>query len=125
MYFQIFPIIGPSDLKASLRHQDETVLDNDSKSKIKYWEEDCPKGKLLYRQINHAASGYTEFTGGAECDDFFAYCVYALPSDYNSDDLARLKHVMNDLHLMKISGVDPENSHGAWAKLQRKIGMGQ
>ena len=124
MYFQIFPNIGTSKLEDAFRHQVEEVLEKDSKAKIKYWKENSPKGELLYRQIDYEQHNYTEITGGAQCDDFFAYCVYALPNDYNSDDMARLKHVMNELHLLKIKDVDPVNSHEAWTKLQRKIGMG-
>jgi hypothetical protein len=36
--------------------------------------------------------------------------------DCKADDLARLQYVMNELILVKLAGVDPDNSHGAWTE---------
>lgn len=114
MYFQIFPIIENIDLKQTLKQQDENVEIKYPNSKITYWNETFKQGAILFRQIDYNNEGYTEFTGGVEADDFFAYCVCIVPKDHNPDDLARLKYVMQELHLIKINGVDPTNSHEAW-----------
>lgn len=120
MYFQIFPIINGKDLEDTLKEQDEIVKSNDPNSKIKYWKEEIENGIVSYRQIDYKKDNYVEFTGAVEADDFFFYCVCATPPDYNPDDLARLKYVMNKLHLIKIDGVDPTDSHEAWKKLLEK-----
>lgn len=120
MYFQIFPIIEEKNLIETLKDQDKIVSQNDPNSEISYWEEKIEKGKVNYRKIVYKQDDYVEFTGAVEADDFFFYCVCAAPSDYNPDDLARLKYVMHELHLMKIDGVDPTNSHEAWKKLMNK-----
>jgi len=120
MYFQIFPIIEEKNLRETLKDQDKIVSQNDSKSEISYWEERIGKGKVTYRKIVYKQDDYVEFTGAVEADDFFFYCVCAAPPDNNPDDVARLKYVMNELHLIKIDGVDPTNSHEAWKKLMNK-----
>ena len=64
--------------------------------------------------IDYVELNYTEFTGGVESEDFFAYCVYVLPQNFNADDLARLRYVFSNLFLVKIENVDPTDSHDAW-----------
>jgi Restriction endonuclease len=120
MYFQIFPIVGEDDLHKTLYDQDEIVLKKDKKAKITYWEEQIGKereGTIQYRQINYHKDKYTEFTGGVETDEFFAYCVYSVVNDFVPDDLARLKYVMSELFLIKIAGIDPTDSHKDWQRL--------
>ena len=120
MYFQILPIIEEYDMFKIFEEQDKLVLKKDKKAKIEYWEEPVGKerkGIIRYRRIDYIKENYTEFTGGVQSDDFFAYCVYSVQSDYVPDDLARLRYVMSEIHLMKIEGIDPTDSHKYWEKL--------
>lgn len=114
MWFQIFPIIEDLNLTKTLKNQDERVKINYPNSKIKYWKEGLNGGTVLYRQIDYIKENYTEFTAGVESEDFFAYCICIMPSDYNSDDIARIKYVIQEMHLLKLNGVDPTNSHKDW-----------
>jgi hypothetical protein len=120
MYFQIHPVIEENNLSTLMKKQDEIVLNKYPKSKIIYSEENTGNVNIKYRQIEYIEENYIEFTGGVELDDFYAYCVCIAPSDFNPDDLARLKYVMNTLHLIKMEGVDPTNSHNTWKKLFNK-----
>lgn len=115
MYFNINSILNGPDLTKLFVEQDEVVMKKWPKSKIKHWEEKYIKGGTIkYRLIQYPERGFSEFTGGLECDDFFAYCVSIVPTDYKPDDLARLQFVMNELILVKLPDVDPDNSHDAW-----------
>lgn len=121
MYFQIYPILEGNNLKITLEEQDEIIKNKFPKSKINYLEEKIESGNVTYRQINYIEDNYVEFTGAVECDDFFFYCVCTAPIDHNPDDLARLKYVMDKLHLVKIQGVDPTNSRDVWKMFFNKI----
>lgn len=115
MYFQILPIIEDANMNNTFLEQDRNLLQKYANTQIRYWEESNELHTIKFRQINIATKpDVVEFTAGIEIEDFFVYCVYSVPSDYNSDDLARLHYVMNQLHLIKMQGVDPENSHEAW-----------
>lgn len=117
MSFQIYPIINGYGLRETFNYQDNEVKIKYPKSNIKYWEEKSKKGAVLFRQIDYSDLNYTEFTGGVESFDFFAYCICIVPNDHNSDDLARLRYVLLNLHLIKLENIDPTNSHVAWGKL--------
>jgi hypothetical protein len=117
MSFQLYPIIDGYGLRETFNFQDSEVKVKYPKSNIKYWEEKSQKGTVTFRQIDYPELNYTEFTGGVESFDFFAYCICIVPNDYNSDDLARLRYVLLNLHLIKFENIDPTNSHLAWSRL--------
>lgn len=117
MYFNINWVFDGNGLKKLLSEQDDVVMSKWPKSKIDYWEERYNKGgSIHYRKIQYPERGFSEFTGGLECDDFFVYCVSIVPMDHRPEDLARLQYVMNELILLKLEGVDPDNSHDAWTE---------
>jgi hypothetical protein len=116
-YFNILAIIDTHDLQSVFNSQDLRVKEKDRKAKIEYWEERSPNGTVIYRRIDYIKDGYVEFTGGIEADEFFVYCVCAVPKDFVPDDLARLRYIMNHLCLIKLTGVDPSDSHGNWKAL--------
>jgi hypothetical protein len=117
MYFQIWPVLNDHNLDKSFEEQDKIVKQNDPEAAIDYWMEKVERGQVKYRKIKYAKNNYTEFTGGVQADDFFAYCVYEVNNDFLPDDLARFRYIMGELHLIKIQGVDPTNSHESWKKL--------
>lgn len=117
MYFQVYPTFEEDGFQKTIEAQDEAVLKKDKDAKINYWEEGNQGNKTLYRQIDYHIEGYTEFTGFAVADDFFAYCVCAVPKSHIPDDLARLRYIMSELHLIKISGIEPTDSHKHWRTL--------
>lgn len=117
MYFQIWPMLDDYNLNKAFQEQDKIVEKNDPKAIIEYWIESIEKGQVKYRKIKYLKNHYTEFTAGVQTDDFFAYCVYEVSNDFLPDDLARLRYVMSKLHLIKIQGADPTNSHESWKKL--------
>ena len=120
MYFQIFPNIDDMDLHKTLKDQDDNVFLKDPNAQISYWKEKLNNGRpgtVQYRKIEYKNEDYTEFTAGVTTDDFYAYCVYSVSNDYIPDDLARLKYVMGELHLLKLNDGDPNNSHEAWEAL--------
>lgn len=117
MYFQVFPILGDLDLFKTLEEQDRNVKINDPNSRISYWKENIGNGRqgtVQYRKIEYNNHQYTEFTAGVTTDDFFAYCVYSVDNDFIPDDLARLKYVISETHLIRLENVDPTNSDEAW-----------
>ncbi|MBW4621942.1 MAG: restriction endonuclease [Cyanosarcina radialis HA8281-LM2] len=116
-YFNVLPIVGNENLQSLFNSQDLRVKEKDPRSKIDYQEEPSPNGTVIYRRIDYIKDGYVEFTGGIEADDFFAYCVCAVPQDWIPDDLARLRYIMNNLRLIKLMGVDPSDSHKHWKAL--------
>lgn len=117
MYFNLLPIRENSNLRKTFEEQDFEVNKKYPESKIKYWMENIDKGQITFRQIDYFELNYTEFTAGFESDCFYGYLVYAVPKDYNADDIARLKYVIEELHLLRIAGIDPTNSHKYWQKI--------
>jgi Restriction endonuclease. len=121
MYFQIYPILEGHNLEKSFHAQDLIIKQKYSTAEIEYWDERTAGGKVTYRKIQSATQGYAEFTAGVETNDFFVYCVYTVPIEFLPDDLARLRYVMAKLRLIKLSGVDPTDSHKSWQGLFDKI----
>lgn len=117
MFFQIYPIIDGYNLSEAFKHQDSNVSVEYPKSPIKYWNEPTQKGIITFRKIDYVELNYTEFTGGIESAGFFAYCICVVPNDHNPDDLARLRYVLTNLHLIIIQNIDPTNSHEIWSKI--------
>jgi hypothetical protein len=117
MYFQIYPVIDGIDLAKSFGDQEAKVKETDPEAKITRWEENTQQGIIYFRRIISTLKHYTEFTGGVQADDFFAYCVCQVPNDFLPDDLARLRYVMNGIRLIKLKGVDPNNSHQSWKRI--------
>jgi len=117
MSFQLYPIIDGNGLSEEFKYQDSKVKVKYPKSNIKYWEEKTQKGIITFRQIDYIELDYTEFTGGVEFFDFFAFCICVVPNDHNLNDLARLKYVLLNLHLIKFKNIDPTNSHVVWSRL--------
>jgi hypothetical protein len=114
MYFQIN--FG-CKLIDTLNYQDREVKKTYPKSVIEYWTENSSKRIITYRKIHYVEENYFEFTGAIEKEEFYVYCVCSVPNDYNSDDLARLNYVMNEIQLIKMENVDPTNSDDAWENL--------
>lgn len=120
MYFQIYPNVDNHNLAKAFEAQDLAVSKRDPDAQIAYWQERVPGGKVSYRKIQYCKEAYTEFTAGVQADDFFAYCVCDVPNDYQPDDLARLRYVMEKLILIKLHGVDPTDSHSSWQRVLKK-----
>jgi hypothetical protein len=117
MYFNINLVVAGVDLTKLLAEQDDIVMSKWPKSKIDYWQEKYNQdGTIQYRKIEYPERAFSEFTGGLQLDDFFVYCVCIVPLDYKPDDFSRLQYVMNELTIVRLAGVDPDNSHDAWTK---------
>lgn len=102
-------------LKQFLKKEEETIYHFDRKAKIHYLNESTKQGNLKIRITEYPGSKYIETAGIANTGKFILF-VYGVHTEFDKDEfLNHIKFIFQQILPIEIQGVDPNNSHEAWA----------